>query len=458
MVLIPPDAAIRMRMQTEAELLQPTQPVRGIPADLPALQRGQTFTAQIREVLPDNTYRALVAGKQLTLQLTEGAKAGDELELVVLDRSGKVIIARQVDAGNTQTAGSAAPYPFAKFSPAAQLIGRLLPSEGEATPPASLNRGQPLLAQPPQAQNAAATLAPALGKAVAQSGMFYEAHQAQWVSGKLPLVELLQEPQGQKSMPVALQLAAAEIAAKAISTPERPITAQAVIQALQGNPIKTAIPEISQPAPQVLTNTAEASPPEPQTEMIAAFRKAIAEIGNHTPASSGRLNLPNTPPPVQQGRVDTGASLTTIISSSSPQPLPSALLSQQIPDDLRPLVQQQLEAAATNRMVWHGEVWPRQSMDWEIEWSSEREADGSSAEEARWRTALSLTTPRLGRVDAKLQLSANGVRVVLATPSDSSANDLRSAAPALAEALAAAGVPLLDLKVKFENEYPAGQG
>ncbi len=367
MVLVPPDAAIRLRAQVESELrapVQPLQPLRGIPGELPAMQRGQTFTAQIREVLPDNTYRALVAGKQLTLQLPEGAKAGDELELVVVDRAGRVIIARQAEGGNTP-AGSSAPYPFAKFSAAARLIGQLLPAEGEAPPPALLNRGQPLLAQPPQAQNAAALLASALGKAVAQSGLFYEAHQAQWVNGRLPLAQLLQEPQGQRSAPAAFQHAAAE------------------------------------------------------------------KVGAGGTAPAGALRGPETAAP------------------AAVRP---------VPDDLRALVQQQLEAAATSRMVWHGEVWPRQSLDWEIEWNGERAPDGSGDEEARWRTALSLTTPRLGRVDADLRLAANGVRVVLATPSDSSANDLRAAAPALVEALSAAGVPLLDLKVRFENEHPAGQG
>jgi hypothetical protein len=121
-------------------------------------------------------------------------------------------------------------------------------------------------------------------------------------------------------------------------------------------------------------------------------------------------------------------------------------------------VQQQLEAASSNRVFWHGEVWPRQSMDWEIEWDGEREADGSSDEESHWRTALSLTTPRLGRVDASLQLSAKGVSITLATPLGTSAADLRDASAELAAALAAAGVPLLGFKVKFENEYPAGQG
>lgn len=372
MVLIPPDAGLRLRLQTDANALQPVAPVHEIPSDLPDLQIGQRFTARIQEVLPDNTYKALVAGKQLTLQLPEGAGAGDQLELVVIDRSPRVLIARQAETGSN---GEAAPYPFARFSPAARLIGQLLPPEGEAPPAAQLNRGQPLVARPPQSQAAIAELTSRLSQSVTQSGLFYEAHQAQWVAGKRPLEELLQEPQGQKSSPAAFQHAAAETAARAISTANRPMTAETVMQALQGG-----------------------------SEKLGAGGAAQAQ------------------------------------SAQNP--------GQQVPDDLRPLVQQQLDAAGTQRMIWQGEVWPQQTMEWEIERENEREADGSSEEEARWRTALSLTTPRLGRVDANLQLSSRGVAITLATSHGASAADLRAAAPLLAAALEAAGVPLLTFQVK----------
>jgi len=363
-----------MRLQTDANALQPVAPVHELPSDLPDLQIGQRFTARIQEALPDNTYKALVAGKQLTLQLPEGAGAGDQLELVVVDRSPRVLIARQAE---TASSGEAAPYPFARFSPAARLIGQLLPPEGEAPPAAQLNRGQPLVAQPPQSQAAVAELTSKLSQSVTQSGLFYEAHQAQWVAGKRPLEELLQEPQGQKSSPAAFQHAAAETAARTISTANRPMTAEAVMQALQAG-----------------------------SEKLGA---GGAAQGGTTSAQS---------------------------------------LAQQVPDDLRPLVQQQLDAAGTQRMIWQGEIWPQQTMEWEIERENEREADGSSEEEARWRTALSLTTPRLGRVDANLQLSSRGVAITLATPHGASAADLRTAAPLLAAALDAAGVPLLAFQVK----------
>ncbi|MDP2194792.1 MAG: flagellar hook-length control protein FliK [Rhodocyclaceae bacterium] len=365
MALIPPDVGIRMRMQTEANLLQPITPPRDIPSRLPELRQGQTFFAQIQEALPNNTYRALVAGQQLTLQLAAGAKSGDLLELVVVDRSGKVIIAKAAD-GSTTADGKAAPYPFARFSPAARMIGQLLPAEGERAPPAQLNRNQPLLTEPPRSGAAAAQLAPALARSVAQSGLFYEAHQAQWVTGKLSLSRLLQEPQGQRSAPGAF--------------------------------------------------------------LLAASTGDGAKVGAGGTAPAGSTTNPAAQSAIQSA-------------------IQSATLARQMPEEIRPLVQQQLETVATQRMVWQGEVWPRQTMDWEIAWEDERQPTGDDEEKSNWRTALSLTMPRLGLVDATLQLTADGVRVTLATPSDASAANLQGGARQLAEALATAGVPLTGFSV-----------
>lgn len=359
MVLVPPDAAIRMRFETEANLLEPVQPTRPIPADLPDLRPGQTFQARILAPLPDNTYRALVAGKQLTLQLPESAKSGDQLELVVIDRSPRAIIAQRVETGDA-AAEAAAPYPFARLSPTARLIGALLPAEGEASPAAPLNRGQPLLAAPPSGGLPAAPLAETLAKAVTHSGVFYEAHQAEWVKGKRPLAELLQEPQGRFSSPTAF----AQVTMPKVGAGE---TAPAAMPA---------------PAP------AHQNPSQPAGGAAA-----------------------------------------------------------QIPEALRPVVQQQLEAAASQRIFWHGEVWPQQTIDWAIEWEGERAGTGDEEPPTTWRTALTLTTPRLGRIEARLQLTSQGVQMTLSAAEPGSAATLRSALPQLVAAFERAGLPLLHCTV-----------
>ncbi|OIQ86304.1 flagellar hook-length control protein FliK [mine drainage metagenome] len=380
MVLIPSDAGLNLRQPGDAALL-PVARSPAIPADLPDLRQGQNFTATIQQVLPENTYLALVAGKSVTLSLPGSAKAGDTLELVVVDRTARGFIAQLADLaqgqrfsavilealpGNVykalvdgkpvtlqldlpaaagdqldlqvvaQTPGlitaqlatsrsdSGSLYQYTSLSRAGQLIGQLLVAEGETPPAAALNRGQPLLAQPPAD---AKELAPALAEAAGKSGLFYEAHQAQWVAGKLPLEALLQEPQAQ-----------------------------------------------------------------------------------HTA-----------------------------------QPQATAAGANTVPIELRPLVQQQLDAVATQRLIWQGEVWPGQTMDWQVE--QQPEGHGQGAAEQRWATTLRLTTPRLGQIQAALNLAGGGVRIALTAPSGATAADLSAATPALEQSLAAAGVPLLGITV-----------
>jgi hypothetical protein len=359
MALIPPDAGIRMRMQTDASLLQPVQPSHEIASELPELQAGQAFTARILEALPDNMFRALVAGRQLTLQLPQGADAGDTLELVVVGRSDRTVVAQRADA--TAAPVAAEPYANASISRAGQLIGQLLLAEGETPQPAPLTRGQPLLTQPPAD---AADLAPNLAKAVSQSGLFYEAHQAEWVAGRRPVESLQAEPHGQ---------------------------------------VKAAADRGAAPTP---------------ATMLTATTSASRDIANDKA-------IPQT-------------------------------LAPQVPDQLRPLVQQQLDAVTSQRLAWHGEVWPGQTMDLQIERerTEERDAGGGEpgGEAQRWNTTLRLSMPRLGTIDATLQLDGRELRLRLATASDSTATDLRANATALAEALASAGVSLQGLEVGHEPE------
>jgi hypothetical protein len=358
-------------MQTEANLLQPLAPVREIPSDLPELQVGQSFLARIQEGLPENTYKALVAGKMLTLQLPEGAKPGDTLELVLIDRTARVLIARRLETP-AEAGAAAEPYPYANVSRAGQMISRLLLPEGEAPQPAPLTRGQPLLGQPP-AQGA--ELAPVLAKAVGQSGLFYEAHQAQWVAGRRPLEALQAEPQGRLPTVAA--------------------------QAANPNAANTAG-----------TQAAAATPPAPSPPLAAAPAERPAEAASQ-----------------------------------------ASQLAQAVPDSLRPLVQQQLDAIASQRLAWHGEVWPGQTMDWEIEEERPRERDAEGGEEtaSRWNTTLRLSLPRLGTVDAMLQLSTAGLRVRLATDDPATLADLRGSSGQLAAMLADAGLSVQAIEIRREE-------
>ena len=426
MALIPPDAGIRMRMQTEANLVQQLASAHELPADLPDLQPGRTFSARIQEALPENTFKALVGGKSITLALPEGARTGDQLELVVVDRTAKAIIARQVDRGDSQP--SAQPYAFTKLSPTAQLIGQLLSRDGTPPLPTQLNQGQPLLDTPPVSQqDLSASLASALAKSVTHSGLFYESHQAQWIAGKVSLAELLQEPQGQRS---------------AIGT------------SAAANTSPPLLPQQQTTSPQLASASLADNLPLPLTASdVPAANRHDQDKGaapHNAAASAPRVGtIPAQP--IESEKVGAG-NTPNVTRHETP-----LTVSQQVPEELQPIVQQQLEALASQRMIWHGEIWPQQAIDWEIEWQEQQGTDSDQEGQASWRTAVSLKTPRLGQVDATLLLSEKGVRVSLSTPHASSAGELLTAAPSLADALAAAGIPLLAFQVKQENEYPAGQ-
>ena len=92
--MIPTDLAARLRILTES-LVNPVSPVHEISADLPELPVGQRFTARIESALPDGTFRALVAGRSLTLALPQSAKPGDALELVVTASTPRLIVAEE---------------------------------------------------------------------------------------------------------------------------------------------------------------------------------------------------------------------------------------------------------------------------------------------------------------------------------------------------------------------------
>lgn len=355
MALIPTDVGVNLRTQLDAPI-RSAAPIAEVPSDLPDLRAGQRFTATIQQVLPDATYKALVAGKSVTLSLTEGAKSGDTLELVVVDKTPQTLLAKLAE-NDASTATRSEPYPQANLSPAGRLIGTLLPSLGEPPKPVALNQGQPLVpAEIMTTEHAASVLASQLQKSVSESGLFYEAHQAKWVAGQFPTEALLQEPQNRVAAPPAHLAPTLNVAPKesGAATPAPPATAAA------------------------------------------------------TPASS-------------------------------------------VPEELKTVVQHQLDAAASQRMVWHGEVWPQQTMEWAIHRDAEQRRSAQDPETNAWTTHLALTTPRLGRVEATLELRGNGLRVTVQAADAESVDALRQKLPDLASALEAAGIAPQAVQVRLSR-------
>lgn len=395
--MIPSDvaSALRLQLPDQGKLAaaqpqnQPVVSAQRINDALSDMVPGQRLMAEIQALLPNGTYRAIVAQRDITLALPFSAKPGDTLELEVVETDGKVALA--FVANRTAATGNPQESVPTTLSRTGQLIGDLLggiDNQGKRAPPAPLNGSQPLVESMPKT---AADLAPVLKQALTQSGMFYEAHQARWVAGELPTNQLLQEPQGQLSQ-------------------ARSTTAPA-----QTNPSAATAEQLT--APPMPATTAPNSPAE-----LVYTRQAT--LGD-TPTSN--INAP-------------GQDASRLQQTSQ---------SAALPQQLTPLVQQQLDALATQTYAWQGQIWPGQQMSWEISEDQSKRQQGETGTSSQWQTRLKLDLPQLGGIEAALHLRpGGGVEISLAVAQDSSGNKLNAASQLLKQQFAAAGLSLAQFSVK----------
>jgi hypothetical protein len=394
--MIPSDLAARLRFLSEASFFDSEPPVQGtakvreIQARLPQLLPGQQFSATLQRPLPDGTFQAIVAGRNYTLALNHAAKPGDTLELVVTKNTPKAIFAQ---LANPTAASVAAENARPNLSPTGRLISFLLTGQ-PAPQPAQLAAGKPLLTAPPAGSGA--SLAPLLRQALAQSGLFYESHQLQWLSGKLDTAGLLKEPQGQHGPyrpPGALSNLGSAPAAAGTGLPQAPGTASNAGSARPG----ANLPPIN-PVSGVAESTQERVERLTQAGQSASLARSTA-----------------------------------------------------VPERLMPIVHQQLDAMATQNYVLHALAWPGQKIEWEIE-DPEREAreDDDAAED--WNTTLRLTMPRLGRLEAQIRLTSAGITLRLQADDPRTVGRLEADRASLEQALAAANVPLTGFIAERRHE------
>ncbi|MDR2189582.1 MAG: flagellar hook-length control protein FliK [Azonexus sp.] len=382
--MIPPDLASNLRgvlppAPQQQDAAAPVVSAQRITDALSNLMPGQRIMAEIQAMLPNGAFRAMVAQREVTLALPFAAKAGDSLELEVLESNGKMTLAFVANrTTGQQAAGQAGQSVPTTLSQTGRLIGSLIgrADDGAArAAPAPLNGNQPLLKGMPDA----AQLAPVLKEALSRSGVFYEAHQARWVAGQLPTDALRQEPQGK--MPPTTQPPAAQ----------------------------------------------------PEAATTAATTTAAATARNEQAAA--------TQPGAPQQSAQQGAAAQQTQQGNA------------IPRELTPIVQQQLDALATQNYAWQGQVWQNQKMWWEISQESEQTGGDGDEPERRWQTRLKLDLPALGGIEARLRLQAGGqVDIEIITASGDSEKRLANELPRLREQFAAAGLDLTRLQVQHGED------
>ncbi|WP_288842447.1 flagellar hook-length control protein FliK [uncultured Deefgea sp.] len=153
---------------------------------------GEKVQATVTNLLPNGRFAVLIKDQLLDLNLPRNTQPGEKLDLTVLAKTPTLTFSlAQAEAKPT-----IAPAPNVALSQGAAMLSAVLnaPTDGKT---AVLQQAQPLFMTSPNS----AQLAGQLAGRLAESGLFYESHQAEWVSGQRPLQTLLKEPQAQFNLP-----------------------------------------------------------------------------------------------------------------------------------------------------------------------------------------------------------------------------------------------------------------
>ena len=260
-----------------------------------------------------------------------------------------------------------------------------------------------------------AELAAALEQTVNESGLFYESHLSQWLSGGYPADALANEPQTRlagQTLQLPLDWGQSQADSAAAGTPAWLASGGAAPPGAGWLPHELP-PQFSLPT----------GPHAGATPDGAAWRGAPAGAFDDT-----RAARPGAPTPDLRASIAASLHPATI-----------------------PLVRQQLDVLATQQFRWTGEVWPGAKLDWTIEPERERRNRPSDADEGdaqqRWRTRVTLALPTLGTVDADLVLTGSQL-VVRVQASPGGAARLVSGGAAFGRRLQAAGIELAGLQIR----------
>jgi hypothetical protein len=414
--------------------LQPVRPTTGVIDVLSEYVPGEKVIALIQAQLANGAYRATIAQRDVTLALPFSAKPGDSLNLEVVQTEGRIAFAiakPQVAATGAQLSATTT------LSTTGQLIAGLLSDASEGPGQAAvLNGNRPVLANPaaPGQGNA-----PVLQKAVTESGLFYESHQAGWIAGKTTEAALRGEPQAQIGR-----------------TLQGPAGAMLPGQPAASNTPASSGPGNAGPAASRFADQSPGGGPIPADSPSAAAQ----------PGARGPLD--NAPHSRNAGvsAADRGTAGQTIEADSQATGTSSPADAQRtaggrtgLAGEIAPMVQQQLASLASNVYSFQGMIWAGQPFEWKIIDAERERARGQDDDETRpWKTRLKMLLPSLGDIDATVQLDGSEVSISMTSGTGGTVATLDAGRERLRQRMELAGLRLTALDIRPIAPPVAGGG
>ncbi len=360
------------------------------PKQVNKLEPGQQLQGTVQSQVTEGLFKVQVAGQILQMRLPGKIQSGDVLNLQVVATNPRLVFSISASTNPISTPE--------QIGSSAKLLSDLahMPMAKAVIQQAGSGAVWQATGKLPDSKQ----LAGALRDALANSGLFYESHQAQWVRGERSTAQLLIEPQNQllDKLPAARQGSRAGAAPVSLQNqlPEK------LPEARQGNPSEAAQGPLQGQLPEKLLSLYV-------TEQ--ASRQQINDLSAPSPAAP------------QQNKPATEASLP-------------------IAKELIPLVQQQLHTLETHQITWAGQVWPGQQMQWEIQGQPERQHHNQKKDERQWSTEMELDLPNLGDVHARLVFAESGLRLTLHAADSETVNLFNRDLAKLKGSLADVGIAL----------------
>lgn len=227
-------------------------------------------------------------------------------------------------------------------------------------------------------------IAAALQNAVTFSGLFYESHVAQWAAGSRPASDLLLEPPAKQTN-------------APLTTPAN--NGQAAAADTNGNELGKLLSNVREwvGGERALTDLLRTS----QTKQ--ADDSAVSLLGKQQDVAGNE-----------------GVKLISL----------------------------QLDTLEQRRIMWQGELFPGQPLEWEISDDTPEPKPDQAEQEKTWNSTVRFSLPSLGSVSATIRLTGDHVQVQVNTANEEVATTLRNHGKLLADALDSAGSTLDSLLIK----------
>lgn len=384
-----------------------------------AFEVGQKVQGAIQAEVSPGVFKVRVLEQTLHMQLPTTLKSGDVVELQVMSLQPRLTFSLSASSNPLSTPE--------QLSGAARLLSSLSQQPLEKSYVRAI-QSTPLWAAATKTPDTTA-LAVKLQESLSQSGLFYESHQAQWIAGARSTAQLLQEPQNKltdvvKSVMASLSNAIAQLPQDRLNQLNDAVrTAMTSLGNVTARLPQNRINQLADAVKAVMVNLSSVTAQNRSNQLNDAAKTVMASLNNiAAQLPQDQLNQLN----------DAVKTMLTSLSNVSTQ-LPQDQLNQlidtvkaapsnvhqdnttlSIPNQLQPLVQQQLNALETRQIFWQGLAWPNQQMDWEIHEEASRH-NGAERGEATglWATQIRLDLPNLGEVAAMLRFGNNGLSITL---------------------------------------------